>query len=76
MRNVGRIPKGASTVATLANTIPISRREIPRPPAEMIGSSIAMRRALNAVDLVAPTNSAVLIQEQRSLVRQLETPDG
>src|SRR5580698_4368560 len=56
-------------MATLANTIPL--RGASRPDYELIGSSIGMRRALNAVHLVAPTDSAVLIQGETGTGKEL-----
>jgi formate hydrogenlyase transcriptional activator len=58
-------------MATLANTIPIHRREPVRSENELIGSSIGMRKALNAVRMVAPTNSSVLIQGETGTGKEL-----
>ncbi|HTW63798.1 MAG TPA: sigma 54-interacting transcriptional regulator [Bryobacteraceae bacterium] len=58
-------------MATLATTIPISRREPPRSENELVGSSLGMRRALNAVSVVAPTDSAVLIQGETGTGKEL-----
>jgi formate hydrogenlyase transcriptional activator len=56
-------------MATLATTIPL--RTSSRPDYELIGSSIGMRRALNAVHMVAPTDSAVLIQGETGTGKEL-----
>jgi formate hydrogenlyase transcriptional activator len=58
-------------MATLVNTIPIHRREVTRSETELIGSSQGMRRALNAVQMVAPTDSAVLIQGETGTGKEL-----
>jgi transcriptional regulator with GAF, ATPase, and Fis domain len=58
-------------MATLATTIPISRREVSRPATQLIGSSLPLRRALHAVDMVAPTDSAVLIQGETGTGKEL-----
>jgi formate hydrogenlyase transcriptional activator len=58
-------------MATLANTIPIARRQASRSDSEMIGSSSGMLRALNAVNMVAPTDSAVLIQGETGTGKEL-----
>jgi formate hydrogenlyase transcriptional activator len=47
------------------------RREFPRPESELIGSSAGMRRALNEVRMVAPTDSAVLIQGETGTGKEL-----
>ena len=44
---------------------------MPRSEDELIGSSIGMRRALNAVHMVAPTDSAVLIQGETGTGKEL-----
>jgi formate hydrogenlyase transcriptional activator len=56
-------------MATLATTIPL--RGSSRPDYELIGSSLGMRRALNAVHMVAPTDSAVLIQGETGTGKEL-----
>jgi formate hydrogenlyase transcriptional activator len=56
-------------MATLATTIPL--RSSSRPDYELIGSSMGMRRALNAVHMVAPTDSAVLIQGETGTGKEL-----
>ncbi len=56
-------------MATLATTIPL--RTSSRPDYELIGSSIGLRRALNAVHMVAPTDSAVLIQGETGTGKEL-----
>src|SRR5580704_11335524 len=56
-------------MATLATTI-FPRRE-PQPAHELIGSSQGMRRALTAVRMVAPTDSAVLIQGETGTGKEL-----
>jgi formate hydrogenlyase transcriptional activator len=58
-------------MASLATPMQISRREMPRPQSELIGSSLGMRRALNAVRMVAPTDSAVLIQGETGTGKEL-----
>jgi formate hydrogenlyase transcriptional activator len=58
-------------MATLASTMFTPRREVPRSDNELIGSSIGMRRALNAVGMVAPTDSAVLIQGETGTGKEL-----
>jgi formate hydrogenlyase transcriptional activator len=56
-------------MATLASTIPL--RVSSRPDYELVGSSMGMRRAQNAVNLVAPTDSAVLIQGETGTGKEL-----
>ncbi|MGD0131978.1 MAG: sigma 54-interacting transcriptional regulator [Bryobacteraceae bacterium] len=56
-------------MATLATTIPL--RSSSRTDYELIGSSTGMRRALNAVHMVAPTDSAVLIQGETGTGKEL-----
>jgi formate hydrogenlyase transcriptional activator len=58
-------------MATLATTMPSHRREPSRSEQELIGSSLGMRRALNAVRMVAPTDSAVLIQGETGTGKEL-----
>jgi formate hydrogenlyase transcriptional activator len=58
-------------MATLVSTIPFQRREPQRPQNQIIGSSAAMRRALDAVRMVAPTGSAVLIQGETGTGKEL-----
>jgi formate hydrogenlyase transcriptional activator len=58
-------------MATLANTIPIYRQQPSRSDHELIGSSFGLRRALNAVQLVAPTESAVLIHGETGTGKEL-----
>jgi formate hydrogenlyase transcriptional activator len=47
------------------------RREAPRPANELIGVSHGMRRALNEVRMVAPTDSAVLIHGETGTGKEL-----
>jgi formate hydrogenlyase transcriptional activator len=58
-------------MATLAGTIPFHRRETPRSQNQLIGSSLAIRRTLEAVSMVAPTGSAVLIQGETGTGKEL-----
>jgi formate hydrogenlyase transcriptional activator len=58
-------------MATLATTMPSHRRDPSRSEQELIGSSLGMRRALNAVRMVAPTDSAVLIQGETGTGKEL-----
>jgi formate hydrogenlyase transcriptional activator len=58
-------------MATLATTMPTHRREASRTEQELIGSSLGMRRALNSVRMVAPTDSAVLIQGETGTGKEL-----
>src|ERR1700677_1056516 len=58
-------------MATLATTIFPPRREAPPSQQPMIGSSHGMRQALNAVRMVAPTDSAVLIQGETGTGKEL-----
>ncbi len=58
-------------MATLATTMPSHRREPSRSELELIGSRLGMRRALNAVRMVAPTDSAVLIQGETGTGKEL-----
>jgi len=55
----------------LATTMFRARRELPPSENEMIGSSSGMRRALNAVKMVAPTGSAVLIHGETGTGKEL-----
>jgi formate hydrogenlyase transcriptional activator len=59
-------------MASLAATMPSHRRN-PSSSSEneMIGSSLGMRRALKAVDMVASTDSAVLIQGETGTGKEL-----
>jgi formate hydrogenlyase transcriptional activator len=58
-------------MATLATTMPSHRREPSRSENELIGNSIGMRRALESVRMVAPTDSAVLIQGETGTGKEL-----
>jgi formate hydrogenlyase transcriptional activator len=58
-------------MATLATTMFSPRRESPRSENELIGSSPGMRRALSEVRIVAPTDSAVLIQGETGTGKEL-----
>jgi transcriptional regulator with GAF, ATPase, and Fis domain len=58
-------------MATLVSTMFSPRQDIPKPGNELIGSSPGMRRALNAVRMVAPTDSAVLIQGETGTGKEL-----
>jgi formate hydrogenlyase transcriptional activator len=58
-------------MATLASTMFTPRREAPRPANELIGVSHGMRRALNEVRMVAPTDSAVLIHGETGTGKEL-----
>jgi formate hydrogenlyase transcriptional activator len=58
-------------MATLATTMPSHRREPSRSDNELIGTSIGMRRALESVRMVAPTDSAVLIQGETGTGKEL-----
>jgi formate hydrogenlyase transcriptional activator len=58
-------------MATLASTMFTPRREFSQPKNELIGSSPGIRRALNAVRMVAPTDSAVLIQGETGTGKEL-----
>jgi formate hydrogenlyase transcriptional activator len=58
-------------MATLAATMPSHRRDFSRSENELIGSSLGMRRALMAVGMVAPTDSAVLIQGETGTGKEL-----
>jgi formate hydrogenlyase transcriptional activator len=58
-------------MAALVNTVPIHPQQTPRPQTELIGSSQGMRRVLNAVRMVAPTDSAVLIQGETGTGKEL-----
>ncbi len=58
-------------MATLASTMFPVRRDVFRPEHELIGSSAGMRRAMNAVRMVAPTDSAVLIQGETGTGKEL-----
>ena len=57
-------------MATLATTVPITRRE-ERRENELIGSSLGMHRVLNAVRMVAPTDSSVLIHGETGTGKEL-----
>lgn len=58
-------------MATLVSTMFSSPRDFPRVENELIGSSAGMRRALNAVRMVAQTDSAVLIQGETGTGKEL-----
>jgi formate hydrogenlyase transcriptional activator len=58
-------------MATLVSPVFSSRRELPRTETEMIGNSSGMRRALNEVRIVAPTDSAVLIHGETGTGKEL-----
>ncbi|HEX5228494.1 MAG TPA: sigma 54-interacting transcriptional regulator [Bryobacteraceae bacterium] len=58
-------------MATVAAPIPIQRRELASPANELIGSSSGLRRVLDAVHMVAPTGSAVLIQGETGTGKEL-----
>ncbi len=58
-------------MATLVAPIPFSRREPSPGEREFIGASPAIRRALSAVRMVAPTDSAVLIQGETGTGKEL-----
>jgi formate hydrogenlyase transcriptional activator len=58
-------------MATLATTIFPSRRQASPSQHQLIGSSPGMRRALNAVRMVAQTDSAVLIQGETGTGKEL-----
>ena len=58
-------------MATLASTIFRPLREVPRSENQMIGSSPGMRRVQNEVRVVAPTDSAVLIQGETGTGKEL-----
>jgi formate hydrogenlyase transcriptional activator len=58
-------------MATLASSIVSPRRETPRAESELIGTGDAMRRVLSAVRMVAPTDSAVLIQGETGTGKEL-----
>jgi formate hydrogenlyase transcriptional activator len=58
-------------MATLVAPIPFSRRETSLGEREFVGASPAIRRAMNAVHAVAPTDSAVLIQGETGTGKEL-----
>jgi len=58
-------------MATLATTIFPPRREALPPQQPLVGSSYGIRQALNAVRMVAPTDSAVLIQGETGTGKEL-----
>src|ERR1700722_1528707 len=72
MEYTERTLKGESQImATAATTMFTPRREFPRTENELIGSSSGMRRALSEVRMVAPTDSAVLIQGETGTGKEL-----
>jgi formate hydrogenlyase transcriptional activator len=58
-------------MATLVNPVFSSRREFPRPETQLIGNSSGIRRALNEVRIVAPTDSAVMIHGETGTGKEL-----
>jgi formate hydrogenlyase transcriptional activator len=58
-------------MATLASTMFTPRREVVTSEHQLIGSSQGMRRVLNSVRMVAPTDSAVLIQGETGTGKEL-----
>src|ERR1700733_13570939 len=58
-------------MATLASTMFTPRREALLSEHQLIGSSQGMRRVLNSVRMVAPTDSAVLIQGETGTGKEL-----
>src|SRR5579862_8951976 len=58
-------------MATLASTMFTPRRAVFEPEQHLIGSSAGIRRAMTAVRMVAPTDSAVLIQGETGTGKEL-----
>lgn len=58
-------------MATVAAPIPIQRRDPASRENELIGSSLGLRRVVDAVHMVAPTGSAVLIQGETGTGKEL-----
>jgi transcriptional regulator with GAF, ATPase, and Fis domain len=58
-------------MATLATTMFTPRREASPSQHQMIGTSPGIRRALNAVRMVAGTDSSVLIQGETGTGKEL-----
>jgi transcriptional regulator with GAF, ATPase, and Fis domain len=58
-------------MATLVNMIPHTSAKPPRFETELIGSSLSLKRVLHSVQMVAPTDSAVLIQGETGTGKEL-----
>jgi formate hydrogenlyase transcriptional activator len=58
-------------MATMLSTMPSFQRGASRSENELIGSGMGLRRALTAVRMVAPTDSAVLIQGETGTGKEL-----